>query len=204
MSEDKKHWSRHPVLVVAISFLLSGVIGAAISYQFNEAAKHRENDQREFLARQESVRTFSKLLYHRRVRAELLASSIIRGASETEIISRKNGYDQAYIEWNTNIQNSLFIAREIYKEDEYSLLENLVETRLVFGILSPLDSCLTRSFDEQMRNGGGSKVWINFNGKVLLNDVLNCGYALSEAMYRLSNGTVQKPDAEAQILGACQ
>lgn len=137
-------------------------------------------------ARQSAVRDFSTFIYERRARAELLASALLRGAPQAEVTERKQLYDQTYVRWNTNHQANLLLIRQVLGEQGYSEFENLVEFRLVIKVFKPLDDCLTSAYDRRLRGGDPNPILRGCRATVLIQQALDCGYALTDELFRIS------------------
>jgi len=170
-------------------------------------ADDRERDRNKALAvtRQTAVEGLSKYIYERRVRAEMLLSGIRRHAnaptdvSRKEVIDRKRLYDDAYANWNANHQANLLLIRQVLGSNTYSKFEGLLEFRLVSQVFSPLDKCLTDAFDETMRNRDPRPLLEACKAKDLVQRSLDCGYAITDELFRLSTPS-GSPEESASIV----
>ncbi len=159
--------------------------------------------------RKSSAQEFSRFIYERRVRAELLASALRRHSTDPneisfkEVHTRKRDYDQAYASWNKNNLANLLAVRTILEIDEYSRLENLIEFRLVGGAFRPLDHCLTAAYDAAIRENNARKILEDCDVSGLLQVALDCGYAISDELYRLSEPKKDTLLAESIIEQRC-
>ena len=144
---------RHPLVIVVVSFALSGLLGTAFSQWLSKQAEETARIRTEADARKVAVQNFSRYVYERRARAEMLASSFRRKAPIDEVKERKRLYDDVYVRWNSNHQANLFLIRDVLRSEQYSLLESAVEFTLVGKIFGPLDACLTRAYDSRMSGG---------------------------------------------------
>ena len=91
--QRKRALSRHPLMIVVITFTLSGLLGAAFSQWLSKQAEETERLRVEAEARKVAVQSFSRYIYERRARAEMLASSFRRKAPIDEVKERKRLYD---------------------------------------------------------------------------------------------------------------
>lgn len=188
-----------PIAVVFIGYLISAATKEADNrhtQQIRESEAQRAQQLRDAEAirgRRTAVVELSKFIYERRVRAELLSSAMRRNAtnpvdeSRQEVIARKRDYDIAYANWNTNSQAILLRVRTILLSPTYSGSENVIETRLVGRFLAPLDRCLTEAFDVTIRNGDPRPILQKCKSTTLVQNVLDCGYAITNELYRLSS-----------------
>ena len=203
--DEEKTWLRHPLMIVAVTFFLSGILGAIFTQWLAVRDKTAEAERVAFENRKTAVQNLSRFIYERRSRAEMLASSIRRDAPLEEIKDRKRLYDEAYVRWNSNSQANLFLIRDVLQEDEYSFFEYIVESVLTVKILKPLDACLTSAYDHQIAGEDGVAVLDRCNSGMLLTRVMDCGYAITDELYRLSDisGARTKEEAMDEISRRC-
>lgn len=181
-----------PILLFWLGFLVTD------STRQNERAL-KEIEQLKEIQRtnQLAVQNLAKSIYERRSRAELLASSLVRNVSIDEITARKFLYDEAYFNWNKDHQANLLLVRSVLGEKQYSDFEALIEFHLVRKIFSPLDSCLTQAYDHRLTTDDtGKGVVAECGASRLLRQALDCGYALTDELYKL---TEQVSDAQRDL-----
>lgn len=65
----------------------------------------------------------ANLIYNRRIRTAMLSSFLRRKASIEELTERKGKYDDAFVEWNSKLQQTYLTIRNTVGEKEYSLIE---------------------------------------------------------------------------------
>lgn len=209
-TERKSAWNSLEItkLVVAmLTPLLVAIIGYQISRSFRKADEARaaalieaqqlqkalEDNRRTSEIRQVAVSNFSKFIYERRVRSELLHSALQRHfanpaeQSKKEIIERKRLYDEAYVLWNANHQANLLLIRQLLGSNTYSDFEGMVEFRLVAKTFAPLDACLTRAYDLAIRDQDPRRLLKECNAMQLIQRSLDCGYAITDELYKLSS-----------------
>jgi hypothetical protein len=208
---QRRHWNSLEVAKL-ISSLATPILIAFIGYQINlsfraadaardEQARMVEKGQielakteEEIRIRQQSVERFSQYIYERRTRSELLLSGLKRHArdptelSKNEVVERKRLYDDAYVKWNANNQANLFLIRQVLGMKTYTTFEQIVETRLVGKIFNPLDACLTRAYDAAIRNSDPMPILDACDAKDLVQQALDCGYAVTDQLFQLSAG----------------
>jgi hypothetical protein len=177
-----------PLAVVYIGYLITNATHNADTRNA-EQVQSREAIQ----ARQVGVIALSQFIYERRVRAELLASSLKRNAvnlttdAKEEMIERKRKYDEAYANWNTNAQANLFRVRATLQANTYTYFEDIFEKRLIGSYFNPLDACLTNAYDVAIKNGDPRPTLDACNTRDLLQKVLDCGYAITNDLYGASS-----------------
>lgn len=202
-SGSRKDFLRHPMAIVLVSFLLSGLIGAGFSNWLSGQTKEAERARIQAESRKAAVQNLSRYVYERRARAEMLASAFRRHAPVDEIKDRKKLYDDAYVKWNSNHQANLFLIRDVLQDDDYSYVESVVEFRLVGKIFGPLDGCLTKAYDSALSSGDPVGILNDCDARRLLQEALDCGYAVTNELYKLSGGVTIRSEAATEIDRRC-
>jgi len=197
------------IIIAVLTPLLLFWLGYLVSdstKQTERALKEIEQTKEEQRNNQLAVQNLAKRIYERRSRAELLASSLKRDVSEDEIIKRKSQYDEAYFKWNRDHQANLLLVRTVLGEKQYSDFEAMIEFHLVGKVFAPLDSCLTKAYDKRIKTGGGAKeILSSCNSKTLLQQALDCGYALTDELFKLTEkeGGNQRHEASSIVSQRC-
>ncbi len=144
---ERRSVLRHPIIVTIFGFLLTFVIGSAIT---SNLAERQEKDQlrREAL---EAVRDFSRTASERTERMTLLTSALSRDASKAVLSKRKQLYDDSYVEWNANLQRNYLYFREAFGYTVRTFAEYAIDQSLgqIFNIY---DHCLTEAYDAVVTN----------------------------------------------------
>lgn len=212
MSENNKSpWNSLEVAKLLVAFL-TPLLLALIAYLVNqsfrtaeETRKQQEVDRQLSETRRMAIQNLSRFIYERRIRAELLASALRRNAekpvpaSMEELIKRKSSYDEAYANWGANHQANLLLVRQVLGANEYSEFERLLEFRLVRGIFAPLDACLTRGYDRAIRGGDPNSELKNCHVRDLLQRALDCGYAITDILFKLASAGKDQQIADKPV-----
>ena len=103
-----------------------------------------------------------------------------------ELTERKTLYDETYHYWNMNHQANLLLVRKILDSSSYSEFEAIVDQRLVLQIFKPLDACLTNAYDAAIRDRDPEPILKQCDAKELIQRALDCGYAISDGLFRIS------------------
>lgn len=201
--DTKRPLSRHPLTVVVVAFALSGVLGTIFSSWIKKSYEETQHFRMESESRKSAVQNFSRFVYKRRARAEMLASSFRRRAPLEEIKERKKLYDEEYVQWNANHQSNLFLIREVLAEDKYSYFEHVVEFLLVGKIFSPLDKCLTDAYDAILLEEDAVAILDRCSARDLIQLSLDCGYVITDELFKLSGGYATQPEAALEISDRC-
>ncbi len=196
---------RHPLLLTVVTFALTGILGSSIAALIGQQTKDIELARQETVARKTAIQNLSRYIYERRVRAELLASSVRRSAPVDELRERKRNYDDSYVRWNTDNKANLFLVRDILKETEYTFIESVIDSRLVSDALAPLDACITKAYDLALssKNAEAVQALDQCSAKQLLQLTLDCGYAITDELYKLTSGATTQLISQSEINKRC-
>jgi hypothetical protein len=210
--ESKKTWNSLEITKLVVS-ILTPLLLFWIGYLVSDATRQSERALKEIEQTKElrrnnqlAVQNLAKRIYERRSRAELLASSLKRNVSLDEIKKRKSQYDEAYFAWNRDHQANLLLVRSVLGEKQYSDFESMIEFYLVGKIFAPLDNCLTKAYDFRVLNGGsGKEILSSCKASELIQQALDCGYALTDELYKLTEqkGEGQRDKATSIVLQRC-
>jgi len=214
----------HPLTLLVVGFLLSGVLGTWITMTVQSREAERESVRREDDARRDkelrhyesstkAVVDFSNALYLRYVRAGMLKSALARASSPDEIRQRKLQYDEALVQQESTVLSSHLLFREALKEQDYDDWEADYQ----YGLkprLSNLDKQLTELTDEYLRHPHRSNPASARMRCVndLYDQTRKCDSAIVNAIFRslssrqyLSGGIVidTQQKAKADVMAQC-
>ena len=200
MTEAKESsWNSLEITKLGISVITTGSL-FVLAYLINDSIREAERERIRSENQQAAVQEFSRFIYERRSRSALLLSALRRHAREPvaeslrEIVERKRAYDDTYFDWNGHFQSNLLLVRQVIESSGHSRFEALVEDRLVKNIFTPIDRCLTDAYDLAIRGRNPSSLLIECGASELIQRALNCGYGITDELYRLSgNGPIREP-----------
>jgi len=206
MGDNKKLWNSlevtklvagflTPLLLFALGLLANGWVREIERSRAASAAAEAESR-----ARADAVRTFSRAVYGRRTRAELLASALRRGADLEELRERKRSYDSEYVAWNTDHKANLLTIRDIVGDSLYTSFERIVEFSLVSEIFAPLDACLTSAYDARIRGSDPQPILDSCDARALLQQSLDCGHALIEGLFDVTSEARRSAGIDADFV----
>ncbi len=183
----------------AINGLVTATVGAWLAQTY---AQHT--------SRRQSIENIGNLFYARRTRAGMVASSLRRNAPSEEVTHRKRAYDEAYVDWNSNIRKNLFVIREVMGKTDFARLEQSFEDDLV-AALSDIDRCLTKAYDERIAGRDGVAVLNACKMADVYQFALDCGATYTNELFKLSRLSFlpfatreqDRTDAEARIKKGC-
>ncbi len=160
-----------------VNGIVTALVGAWLAQTYNG-----------YHSRRQSVESIASLFYARRTRAGMVVSALRRNADEQEVRDRKRAYDEAYVEWNTNIRRNLFVIREVMGAKELANLEQVFEDSLV-GALADMDRCLTKAYDERMAARSPLPVLEACRMPEVYQFALDCGAAFTNELHKMSQLT---------------
>lgn len=132
--------AEHPVGRLIFGFILTGVIGQSLSWSYAE----RKEEQELRRSALEAVREFSTLEQRRRARYVATRSAILNGESFEVITDRKAAYDEAYVDWNAQLQAQRLQFREFFGFARRHPIESSIDVDFL-PVWGKLHRCLTSS-----------------------------------------------------------
>lgn len=194
---------RQLISFALVSAAINGIVTASVGAWLAQTyAQHQ--------SRRLSVENIGNLFYARRTRAGMVASALRRNAPIEEVTHRKRAYDEAYVDWNTNIRKNLFVIREVMGKADFAKLEQSFEDDVV-GALSDMDRCLTKAYDERIANRDAVAVLNACKMAEIYQFALDCGATYTNELFKLSRLSFlpfatreqNRLDAEARIKKGC-
>jgi hypothetical protein len=173
----------HPLTSVVVGFILTGIIGWALTTWYNERQKQNDLARARFENGTVAAQDFARTVYRRYTRATMLYSAFLRDAELEEIRQRKKDYDDAYADWGTNLQSNLFVIRKLTGKIEYSTLESPVENALV-PAFTRIDSCLTSAYDARLHLQPAIPILRACDMTGQLKRTLNLSYDVTEELFQ--------------------
>lgn len=197
--------TRRQLIVFALaSAVINGVITASVGAWLAQTYST-------YQARRAAIEAIAHLVYERRTRAGMVASSIRRNADIEEVRHRKQAYDEAYVDWNKNVMLNLFAIREAAGDLNVSSLEPVFEDHLI-AAMADQDRCVTKAYDVRLANQDAKAVLDGCRMAELHQYVLDCGATFTNELYKLTRPTFvpftgqfaeTKAAAEARIRNYC-
>ena len=143
MSEDRTSWLRHPLVSMVLGFILTGVLGTAITQHFLDQREQERLRAQVALDTKQAIQQFSKLNEERKVRAEMLLRDLRSDSNGDEVKTAKQEYEKAYVAWSVERPSTLLLFRDLLSSENYQLVETGITEGLVEKIFSPIRLCLT-------------------------------------------------------------
>lgn len=194
---------RQLISFALVSAAINGIVTASVGAWLAQTYSQHQS-------RRASVENIGNLFYARRTRAGMVASALRRNAPIEEVTHRKRAYDEAYVDWNTNIRKNLFVIREVMGKSDFAKLEQSFEDDVV-GALSDMDRCLTKAYDERIASRDGVAVLNACKMADIYQFALDCGATYTNELFKLSRLSFlpfatreqDRLDAEARIKKGC-
>ncbi|MDX2306993.1 MAG: hypothetical protein NW216_02010 [Hyphomicrobium sp.] len=161
-----------------ISAALNGIVTASVGAWLGQTYA-------QYQTRRQSIESLVHLVYERRTRGGMLASSLRRDADIDEVRFRKRAYDEAYVEWNKTIMQNIFSIREVTGVVTLSKLESHLEDGLI-AAFADVDRCLTKAYDARLKNEDPKPILVACEMPMLHQFTLDCGATFTNELYKLS------------------
>jgi hypothetical protein len=145
MTKDRTDWLRHPLVSVVLGFILTGVLGTAITQHFLDQREQEKLRAQMVLDRKQAIQQFSRLNEERKVRAEILVKALRIDPAGNEAKKAIQKYEKAYIGWSTERPGTLLLFRDLLSSENYQLVATAFNEHLVEEVFQPIRRCLTTS-----------------------------------------------------------
>ncbi|MCP3867696.1 MAG: hypothetical protein GY703_06285 [Gammaproteobacteria bacterium] len=145
MSSDRTAWLRHPLTSIVLGFILTGVLGTAITQHFLDQREQERLRAQAALDRKQAIQQFSKLNEERNVRAEMMLKALRSNSNGDEVKTARQEYERAYVTWSVERPGMLLLFRDLLSSEDYQFIETGFQKSLVGKIFSPIQFCLTKA-----------------------------------------------------------
>ena len=85
MSEDRTSWLRHPLVSMVLGFILTGILGTAITQHFLDQREQERLRAQVALDTKQAIQQFSKLNEEQKVRAEMMLRALRSDSNDDEV-----------------------------------------------------------------------------------------------------------------------
>jgi hypothetical protein len=181
----------HPLTAVVVGFLLTGLVGWSLSTSYADKQRMADQKREEYEKSVIAIQDLSRNTFRRYARANMLLSSFNRRAPLEEIRTRKRDYDEAVVEWITNLNANLLLTRKMFGDEPYKRLETTIGSKLL-PQFNAIDECLTNAYDGELkgRDGDAERVAISDLERCQVEkklDVVNdVGYQITDDLLALA------------------
>jgi hypothetical protein len=143
--EKRSMWS-HPMTNVIVGFVLTGVVGTALTQYFFDRRQDEQLRAQRAQDRQDALDIAIQLTGESQIRIELLGEALLRDEPQEEIYRLKEQQEDAAIEWRKEVPRLLMLARDLLGDAEYDRFRMNIETRMKEEKLDPLRRCLNEAY----------------------------------------------------------
>jgi len=204
MSADRKSWLEHPLASVVLGFILTGVLGTAITQHFLDRREQERLRAQVAIDRKQAIQQFSRLNEERKVRAEMLLMALRSDSNDDEVKTARQDYEKAYVAWSMERPGTLLLFRDLLSSENYQIIETRFTESLVEKIFTPIRLCLTASLGHGKDRKAVNRTLETCRIEELLELSSKCSLALAAAVSDLAgthSGWSSKEDmAELQKL----
>jgi hypothetical protein len=187
---------RHPLANVVVGFVLTGVIGTAIT-QYYIALREKQAQQRELSStRKESIAELSALNAEYLARAEMVLAAIDRG-DEGSTKELKAAFDDAALRWQTEKAPTLMAARDVLPHEIYLEFRDKLNRGFRDRFLVPFGKCVNSAVDARAEGEDVASILRNCRAREYLAQASTCSQTLLDMLYELSGYTVERKMAQA-------
>ena len=145
MSSEKSGWQKNPLVNMIIGFILTGVLGTAVTQHFIGQREQEKLRAQRTIDRKEAIKYFTELNEERNVRAEILLGALRGNLNDEDIKIARQEYEKAYVAWSVGRPGGLLLIRDLLSKGDYQLVEKGFQESLVGKILNPISLCLSAS-----------------------------------------------------------
>jgi hypothetical protein len=187
---------RHPMANVVIGFLLTGVVGGALTNYYASKRSEEVRQQAMIQARKEAISNLSKLNAEHLARADKLLTAIETGTRKEDFEELRAMYDAANVRWRTETSPALMAAREVLPTDVYYRYREHVKTEFGERFLSPLEACIQVGRRAMDTGQPVAPVLESCGARALIRQAGRCTDAMMDMLYDLANGTINEHDED--------
>jgi hypothetical protein len=130
---------------MVLGFILTGVLGTAITQHFLDQREQEKLRAQATLDRKQAIQQFSRLNEARKVRAEIMLKALRGDSNDDAVKTARQEYEKAYVDWSVERPSTLLLFRDLLSSENYQLVETRFTESLMGKIFSPIRLCLTTS-----------------------------------------------------------
>ena len=139
---EKRSLLHHPLTNVIVGFLLTGVVGTALTQYFFDRRQDEQLRAQRAQARQDALDIAIQITAESQIRIEQLAEALLGDEPRDEIDRLAKEQEDAAVEWRRELPRLLLLAKDLLADSEYKVFRKNVENRLKEEKLDPLRQCL--------------------------------------------------------------
>ena len=147
MTIEAQDWLRHPLVTLVIGFILTGVLGTAITQHFLDRREQEKLRAQRAIDIKEAIQQFSRLNAERTLRAELMLGALRSAPDDEQRGAAREAYENAYVAWSVERPGTLLMFRDLLASENYELVKTKFEQNLVGKVFHPTHLCLTTALE---------------------------------------------------------
>lgn len=191
-TEKKRSWAdilKHPTANMILGFLLTGVIGTAVTNYYS-MKREKESQYAEMVAaNKEMISTMASLNAERLARAEMFLAALEEGDHES-LKELKKMFKEANLRWKMESSPALMVARQVLPKDNYYRFRDYVDKEYNTRFLKPMGQCLKQASTAASNGGPVAEVLSACKAREYLDQAGKCNTALLDILYEMAKGTI--------------
>ena len=176
---------KHPLANVLIGFLLTGVVGSALTQHFIAQRSMQQMQAELSNVRKASIAKLSALNAEYLARAEMLFNAVERG-DEDAAAELKGAYREAALRWRSESSPALMAAREVLPAEVYPKFRDRLRSELHDRFLVPLGACLETARARMAEGSDVTAVLEQCRARDTIQRAAACSQSLLDTLYELS------------------
>jgi hypothetical protein len=147
VKKDDKGITHNPTFVVVVGFILTSVLGGAITWFVQNSINDRLQWEKDSATRKEAVRAISNFIFERRANAVLLISALNYDSPIDDIRADKALYDKSKVQWDGSIKATTFQVINVVGPSYQKVIDGLMNSEgPVRRIFAALDDCIDQAY----------------------------------------------------------
>lgn len=187
---------KHPMANVVVGFLLTGVIGGALTNYYTFKRTEQTHQQALIEARKETVTKLISLNAEHIARAKQLLSTFEEKQKPEDFDELKGLYEAARIRWQTESSPALLAAREVLPAEVYYEFRKRIQMKLQARFLDPLHACMSEAKLAYQEGRPAAPIVKSCGALDIVVGSERCIEGLMDMLYELAGGTIEQHDRE--------
>jgi len=185
-SKSKRSILRSPMTNVIVSFLLTSVIGTAITQFYFDRRQHEQLRVAQQQNRKEALTLFTQHMMENQIRAERLIEAMKTAAESEDASKAKDAHEESWIAWRREKPRVLLLVKDLLSLSQYERFREILESRLEQGMIVPMRRCLHGGFAQARASGRVDELLEGCGTKGHDEKLLACIEALFNELHEIS------------------
>jgi hypothetical protein len=135
-----------PLTNIIVSFMLTSVVGTAITQFYFERRKDEQERATQLQDRKEALTVFLQDMKENQIRFENLIEAYETNATQEDAREHRDAHDESWISWRKDKPRLLFLLKDLLSPSEYDRVKAILESQLEINIIQPLRRCLKDAY----------------------------------------------------------